>query len=536
MHPSTILKANVLTFFFTILAIFQGFGQVEGISIVSAENYYQDKDYRNALIGFEEYLLEIQYDRFIGYKAGICATRLGIGKRGVAHITTARKNGFSDKYLNFWLGRAYHLDEQWDSASKYLYIFKDAYQVEKSFKRDADKYLQQIEAALSMTNKSLQPLVIENMGNGVNSVYSEFHPLLSGDGKMMVFTSRKKGYAEEKILDDGEYKEKIFTSRLLPDGSWSKSIPIRLVEGRNKDLDYNLVQFFDNDTKLLLYKMTGDDAKLYISEYQNESWKLPYLIPIEPDPRFFTGDIIFSNNLKTVIFTNNGNTNTFQSDLYTSTYNEKTERWSEPVFLSKNINSSEDEAAPFLLDDKTLIFSSKRKGGLGDFDLYKSVWDEKANAWGEPVNLGFPFNTPNNDLYYYSQDARPNVQYISSIRGTTKGLSDIYKIRKTDLIQVSGEILDETGKLIASNAVMFDDPENFQNIKVLTDAEGKFNVQAVMGQTYLVHYTNTDGFHLEGTLVIPFPATERQTQNLKIQLMPKAALKKKIEINEGMGD
>lgn len=536
MNRSTTELKFYIFLFLAIFCLSSAKAQVEGISIVSAENYYQDKDYRNALIGFEEYLIDIQYDRFIGYKAGICAARLGIGKRGVSHILTAQKNGFSDRYLHFWLGRAYHLDEQWDSAAKYLSLFQDTYQVEKSFKKDAQKYLEQIERAKEMTFKSLQPMVVENVGNGVNSVYSEFHPLLSSDGKMMVFTSRKKGYAEEKILDDGEYKEKIFTSRRLPDGSWSKAIPIRLVEGRNKDLDYNLVQFLDNDTKLLLYKMSGDDAKLYVSEYQNENWKLPYLLPIEPDPRFFTGDIIFTNDLKTVIFSNNGNTNTFQTDLYTSTYNEKTEKWSDPIFLSKNINSPEDEAAPFLLNSNTLIFSSKSRSGLGDFDMFKSVFDENTKSWGKPVNLGFPFNTPNNDFYYFSQDSRPDLVYFSSVRGTTKGLSDIYKLTKTAISHADGQILDETGKQVASSKVSFDDPENFQNISLLTDSEGKFSTDVVAGQTYLVHYTNSDGLHLEGTLSIPFPANPGQLVGLKIQLLPKAALRKKIDVNEGMGD
>jgi hypothetical protein len=534
-RPATNLKSGFLFILF-LFSFSSLMAQVEGISIVSAENYYQDKDYRNALIGFEEYLIDIQYDRFIGYKAGICACRLGIGKRGVSHILTAQKAGFSDRYLTFWLGRAYHLDEQWDSASKYLSIFNDSYQVEKSFKRDAQNYLDQIERAREMAFSSLQPLVVENIGNGVNSVYSEFHPLLSSDGKMMVFTSRKKGYAEEKILDDGEYKEKIFTSRKQPDGNWSKAIPIRLVEGRNKDLDYNLIQFLDNDTKLLLYKMNGDDAKLYVSEYQNESWKLPYLLPIEPDPRFFTGDIVFTNDLKTVIFSNNGNTNNFQTDLYTSSYNEKTEKWSDPVFLSKNINSPEDEAAPFLLNSKTLIFSSKSKSGLGDFDMYKSEFDENTKSWGMPVNLGFPCNTPNNDFYYFSQEARPDVVYFSSVRGTTKGLTDIYKLTKTAITHADGVIFDETGKPVASSKVNFDDPENFQNLVVKTDSEGKFSVDVVAGQTYMVHYTNADGLNLEGSLIIAFPANPSQLKGVKIQLLPKAALRKKIDVNEGMGD
>lgn len=510
--------------------------QVEGISIVSAENYYLDKDYRNALIGFEEYLFDVQFDKEVAYKAGICACRLGIGKKGINHIISARKAGKRDNYLSFWLGRAYHLDEQWDSSAKYLNIYLDVFPIDKAFKRDAERFIAQVDRAKEMVPKVLQPYVIENMGNGINSVYSEFHPLLSSDGKMMVYTARRKGYTEEKLLDDGEYKEKIFSSKLLHDGSWSKGIPIRLVEGRNKDLDYNLVQFIDNGSKLLLYKMGDEGAKLYVSEYHNETWKLPYLIPIEPDPRFFTGDIIFTNDLKRVIFTNNGSTNKFQNDLYTSSYNEKTEKWSEPQYLSKIINTPEDEGAPFLLDAKTLIFSSKTEKGLGDFDLYKSTWDDSKSAWGQPVNMGFPYNTPNNDLYFFQQEGQPDVHYFSSVRGTTKGLSDIYKLTKTSLVQGSGIIKDDQGNAIASTQLQFDDPENYQNISIMTDGTGRFSSQLVAGQTYMVRFKTKEGLMLESSFHVDFPANAARLSNIEVLLTPKKLTEREIEANQAPGE
>jgi tetratricopeptide (TPR) repeat protein len=245
-------KAFLLAFFVGLSTKICVFAQVEGISIISAENYYLDKDYRNALIGFEEYLLNIQFDKKVSFKAGICATRLGIGKRAVQHIKAAKKSGEIDNYLPFWLGRAFHLDEQWDSASKYFNEYLDVFPIDKSYKRDTERYLRQIVRAKEMAPTSLQPIIIENMGNGINSVYSEFHPILTKDGKTMVFSGRKKGFPEEKILDDGEYKEKIFSSHKLADGTWSKGIPIRLIEGRNKDLDFNLVQQIENSSNILL--------------------------------------------------------------------------------------------------------------------------------------------------------------------------------------------------------------------------------------------------------------------------------------------
>ena len=62
--------------------------------------------------------------------------------------------------------------------------------------------------------------------------------------------------------------------------------------------------------------------------------------------------------------------------------------------LSKNINSRFFEMdASLSKDGKTLYFSSNRDGGLGGFDLYKSVLNEQGE-WGEAINLGSNINTP----------------------------------------------------------------------------------------------------------------------------------------------
>ncbi len=517
-----ISKACILAFFVGLVSIPLAVrAQLEGISIVSAENYYIDKDYRNAFIGFEQYLVDVKYDRDVAYKAGISATRLGMGKKGIYYLKSAMKNGVNDNYLKFWLGRAFHMDVQLDSAEKYFYEYLDVFPIDKGFKKEAERFISSIAKAKERMFKTLQPIVIENMGNGINSVYSEYQPLLTHDGKMMVYASRKKGFAEEKLQDDGEYKEKIFYSRLLSDGKWSKGMPVRLTEGKNKDLDFNLIQLLDNDTKMLLYRIDQDVVKLYISEYSYENWKLPYAVPIVTDPSFFSADIIFSNDLKWACFTKNGSSNSFQNDLFTSRYDEKTEKWSEPVLLSKVICSPQDEAAPFFPDQKTLIFSSKSLDGFGDFDLYKSTLDENTQTWSKPENLGFPYNTPNNDFYYFWQPANPDVSYFASVRGSTKGQSDIYKVRKTALATGKGTISDETGKPLASASLLFEDPESFQSVKVNTDTEGNFTAELVAGQTYTVKFTNAQKVQLEKEIKIDFPVNPAQLESIQIQLVPR---------------
>ncbi len=514
---SDFLMRTRILFLHLVLAMltFPAWAQVEGISIVSAENYFQDKDYRNALAGFEDYLLNIKFDRNIAYRAGISACRLGIEKRAVSHLQSARDAGVKDNYFSYWMGRSFLQDNQWDSATIYLEQYLDVFPVDREYHNEASSFLKNIEFAKSIVPKTLQPLVIENMGSGINSAYSEFHPLLTHDGKTMVINSRKRGFNDEKIFDDGEFKEKIFISKRQEDGNWSRAIPIKLNEGKVRDNDFVAIQLLGKESKLLLYKIVKETAHLYLSDYEDGSFRVPYQIPIEPDPRFFSGDIIFSEDLKSCIFTMDGKTNTFQNDLFTSRFDEKSGNWTEPVSLGKNINTNREEGSPFLIGDTILYYSSRKENGLGEFDIYRSLKDKKGK-WGPPQNLGFPFNTANNDFYYYKSPADTSITYISSLRGSTKGLSDIYRIYRTAVASGEGRILDENGNPLSNRSLIFEDPENYQNIPVKTDSEGKFKGNFVAGVNYQISISKADKF-FEAYFKIPFPLQASGSTEIRLK-------------------
>jgi outer membrane protein OmpA-like peptidoglycan-associated protein len=64
---------------------------------------------------------------------------------------------------------------------------------------------------------------------------------------------------------------------------------------------------------------------------------------------------------------------------------------------------------------------------MGGFDIYKSVFDEATNEWSEPENLGYPINTPDNDIYFASTRDGKRA-YYSSVREDGLGYDDIFMI------------------------------------------------------------------------------------------------------------
>lgn len=85
-----------------------------------------------------------------------------------------------------------------------------------------------------------------------------------------------------------------------------------------------------------------------------------------------------------------------------------------------------DEIFPVLsADRRSLYFSARRRDSAGGYDLYESVWSEADSCWTEPVNLGFPYSSVDNDyLYMNTDDGRYTV--FASDRGCTKDSVCVY--------------------------------------------------------------------------------------------------------------
>ncbi len=69
-------------------------------------------------------------------------------------------------------------------------------------------------------------------------------------------------------------------------------------------------------------------------------------------------------------------------------------RWTLPVSLGPVVNSTDFESSPRLsADGLTLLFSSRRPGGQGSFDLWMTTRLSQRDPWATPTNLGPAINT-----------------------------------------------------------------------------------------------------------------------------------------------
>ncbi len=131
------------------------------------------------------------------------------------------------------------------------------------------------------------------------------------------------------------------------------------------------------------------------------------------------GTPAFTKDGSTVVFAR-GNTGKSKDpspdvDLYISKKTANT--WSEPERLSISDSLAWDGSPCFSADERTLYFSSNRRGGKGGVDLYRVPIDN-SGRFGRPINLGSTINTPGDELFpyvsangklYFSSDGHPSI-------------------------------------------------------------------------------------------------------------------------------
>jgi outer membrane protein OmpA-like peptidoglycan-associated protein len=276
------------------------------------------------------------------------------------------------------------------------------------------------------------PHAIENVGPAINSEWPDFAPVVTADESLMVFTTRRQdGNSNLDVFEDLLYYEDVFYSE-KSGGTWQPA--------KNIGMTVNIIYHSSN------LAINADGTELYLFKSQNGgdifvSRKSEMGTWSEPEPLNDNINSTYSEN--SVSISPDGNTLYFSSDrpitpnktdldIYVCKKNRKGE-WGVAKSLSPAINTPYDEDGPFIdYDGKTLYFSSKGHKGMGGYDIYKSVYDEQSDSWSQPVNLGYPINSPDDDVYFVStRDGKRG--YYASAKEDALGYLDIYQVRLADI-------------------------------------------------------------------------------------------------------
>jgi outer membrane protein OmpA-like peptidoglycan-associated protein/tetratricopeptide (TPR) repeat protein len=341
---------------YLILCSFIVSAQDQKTLIANGDKFYGKKDYKNALATYLAAQEINPDDAYLNFKIGLTYLYSETKSKAATYIDKAyRLNPAVNPDIDYHLGIAFQNTNSFKLAIEHFERFKKK---RSNLASIADEKIAECQVADSLSQNELN-VIIENLGEGVNTPYNDYSPIISADGSTLIFTSNRTD--DPARAKANANFEDIFVS-YKNGNKWSPPKPI----SQNINIKYN-------------------DAAASLS----------------PD-----GKTLF-------LYYEEG-----EGDIYTSTRNG--EVWSEAKPLNKNINTALfwETCASVTPDGKKLFFASNRPGGIGELDIYMSQLDAKGD-WGKAVNLGAIINTPNNEdspfihhdgtTLYFSSDGHPRL-------------------------------------------------------------------------------------------------------------------------------
>ena len=105
------------------------------------------------------------------------------------------------------------------------------------------------------------------------------------------------------------------------------------------------------------------------------------------------------------------------------------DKWGVPQSVGENINTSFDEEYAYVtLDGKTMYLSSKGHNSIGGYDIFVSTRATVLDVWGKPKNIGYPINSPYDDILFIP-NLTGDMAYFSSNRRSPTGDFNLYEIK-----------------------------------------------------------------------------------------------------------
>lgn len=337
--------------------------------------------------------------------------------------------------------------------------------------------------SIDVTDSFDPTLEVKKLPESISSEnYSEKNPVVSSDGKTLYFNRKYSNSNTNNTIKSDAWMA------TYENGNWlnvqNMGSPI------NNDGSNFIISVSPDNNKLLLANVYSKDGLstiskgLSISNKKEDSWEIPQEIKIKDfvNKNKYVSFFLTNDN-KHLLMTIEKDGGQGLKDLYVS-FLEKNQTWSTPLNMGNVINTSEEEANPFLAaDGKTLYFSSKGHPGYGAHDLFVSKrLDDTWQNWSKPKNLGNIINTKSSELSIFLS-AKGDIAYLG--RG-----NDLYTITNTvkqdPVVLIKGKVYDsKTQEAIGAPIVYHNLQTNEEIGTAVSDPKyGSYNIVLPYGAVY----------------------------------------------------
>lgn len=463
----------------------------------SAQVLMENGFHKTAYTRYTELLKLHPEELYLKYKLGVCGLYIDEKhKEALQYLTDVYAADKKAMDIEFYMAVLYHRTYQFDKSIELANKLLSDKKLNPKDKPGIEQLIIHSQNGQILVQKP-NDVKIENIGATINTEASEYAPVMTSDEETMFYTYRGKECLgglfdmNNNPDPDGDYNEDIFMAKKV-DGIWQK--PESVIELNTIENDAAIGLSNDGQQMFLFKANATDNGDIYVSKLENGKFENAEKLKGDVNSNSWEGSVTQSSDNRKIIFASERPGGFGGKDLYVAS-RMADNSWGNVKNLGSTVNTNKDEDAPFLHPDgRSLVFSSEGHNSMGGFDIFVSDLDDIDSTWKSPVNIGYPVNSTNDDVFYViSADGKRG--YYSSIKSDGFGDHDIYSVepaiasKKSSLTVIKGKMTEnlfpvESGEI---NVTVLNDGRNFGSFKPNANS-GHFLVNLPSGYDYNINF------------------------------------------------
>lgn len=343
--------------------------------------------------------------------------------------------------------------------------------------------------------------VLHNMGNAINTRYSEYGPTLNISNDVLIFTSKRNEKAQGLEI---VRNEDIFYSRKLGPRKWTPAQPIESLNTRYNEGSACLSK--DGRTMYFARCNSPDSygsCDIFVTSLQEDStWTKPINLGININSKAWDSHPTLSHSEDTLFFASDRLGGFGMSDIYYSV-KDKSGNWTFAQNAGPIINTRNNEVSPFYHPKYPILYFSSNGHIMtfGEFDIYKTSWGGK--HWLEPVNIGPLVNGPGSEFYFTIDSESREMFYARSNENDLDNL-DLYtfplpmEAQPGATTKLKGTLTDSiTGKPFKGIVSIIDLDNGIEVSPKFLNEDGSYEFNLINNNNYLLVVQGDDFFRIE---------------------------------------
>ena len=409
-------------------------------TLYRAEKLFEIGNYEDALKSYLQAMESGENTAYVKYKAGRCyleASAFGEKLKALPLLeaAAAAKEEGMPAQLHLYLGDAYYLDGNLYQALTSYDHYKAAIGKDAAKQKIAADRLAKAHHAQEIMSRT-KDIYLRPLGDGVNSPFTEYNPVVSADESLMAYTVLKP--ADSRSSQSFTEQIMVMTRQ---DQDWGTPQELKIGSGF---IAGTAGLSADGQRMIIFLNGGATGGGLYMLHRKGDSWGAPQEMRGDINSRYQESTASISPDGSTIYFASNRPGGFGGMDIYKTSL-QSNGSWGRAENLGPVINTAADEDAPFIHPDgRTLFFTSNGNISIGGNDICRSYF--VGGKWIDPENMGYPVNTMANDNYF-TLTADGSRAYFSSDRPGGKGAQDIYTFdmpeqdRNIPLTMIKGRVL-----------------------------------------------------------------------------------------------